>query len=194
MSKCYAFLLKLTRSQGVHRRLFIILLFIILLPLPPIGFVESGSSVSPWNEPLTSEGQGTLASAQGVGNGLDTISYFSRSITNQQSEILNSYENPNSHSSSLSLTQYLIAGWTLYSVSISIDSITAAPERESLISDADDYIRIENATGDVTDALYQGFYNQPHKGKLQNYTIIYRSPYYDFTNGDAYLGVRGDYD
>ncbi|MHA1925276.1 MAG: hypothetical protein ACW974_05130, partial [Candidatus Thorarchaeota archaeon] len=146
------------------------------------------------SEPIAMDDTGILSSAEGVGAGFDATSFISRSITNLNSDILNSYENPNTHSGSLSLAQYQISGWTLYGVSISVDSITAAPEREKLISSSDDYIRIENSSGDVTDALYQEFYDQPHDGKLENYTIIYRSPYYDSSNGDVYLGVRGDYD
>jgi hypothetical protein len=74
-----------------------------------------------------------------------------------------------------------------------LDNITATYEKERLIPYANDYIKIENASGTVTDALYQAFYNQPHDGMLENYSIGYRAPYYDSGNGDPYLGVRSNF-
>ncbi|MFW9889860.1 MAG: hypothetical protein ACFFER_16855, partial [Candidatus Thorarchaeota archaeon] len=174
--------------------LFIFLFILLLCQLPSIGHMENENLKSPPSQPLALEGTAISSSAAGNGAGFDALSFFSRKITTLSSEIMNSYDSPISHSDTLSLTQYQIPGWTLYGVSMSIESITATAERERLISSSNDYIRIENLTGDVTDALYQGFYDQSHEGKLENYTIIYKSPYYNIDNGDVYLGVRGDYD
>ncbi|MHA1939281.1 MAG: hypothetical protein ACW97O_13810, partial [Candidatus Thorarchaeota archaeon] len=55
------------------------------------------------SEPIAMDDTGILSSAEGVGAGFDATSFISRSITNLNSDILNSYENPNTHSGSLSL-------------------------------------------------------------------------------------------
>jgi hypothetical protein len=135
-----------------------------------------------------------LASAGGNGSRTCSVAYMSRQITNEAFSILNNYENPGIHTDELDLTAHHRPGWTLFGVTVNVDNITAAPEREFLVTpEVANYIMIQNDSGQVTDVLYQEFYNQPHDGRLDNYSLGYRAPYYSSDLGDAYLGVRNNF-
>ncbi|MFW9804280.1 MAG: hypothetical protein ACFFFC_16605, partial [Candidatus Thorarchaeota archaeon] len=135
-----------------------------------------------------------ISSANGAGNDENSALYMSRGLIDWSTGILNTYESPGTHQCILDLSSYHITGWTLYKAEIQVDNITAAPEREVLVPNPENlYIRTENNSGDVTNALYQEFYGQLHDGKLENYTVIYKAIYYDSGNGDATLGVWSNY-
>jgi len=136
----------------------------------------------------------SLSSASGTGDSRAAVVFASRQVSSLSLVLANSYTSTSIHSEELDLSSYLIPGWSLYKVEILSDSMTAIAERETMGITPNDYIKIENNSGIVTDALYQEFYGQPHDGKLENYTFAYKAPYYDSaTLGHAYLVVRSDY-
>ncbi|MBE0527176.1 MAG: hypothetical protein IH631_09555, partial [Candidatus Thorarchaeota archaeon] len=134
-----------------------------------------------------------LSSASSSGMTYTSLAYMTQSVQSQTVQILNSYSNPTSHSGNLDFSNYQISGWNLYNITMEITSINAIAERESTGVSASTHIDIVNASGAITDVLYQAFYNQGHNGKLENYSLDYRAPFYDSGLGDAYLVIRSDY-
>ena len=168
-----------------------IILVMLALPLP-IG--ESATAIERVSQPDAAHDYfGELSSAGDSGAAMSATAFMSRNVDSLQTSVLNSYASSGTHSGALDLSDYLIPGWTLYNVSILANTITAAPERETMGITPNGYIRIRNNTGQVTDALYQAFYSQPHDGKLENYTFSYLASYYLSSLGDAYLGVRSNF-
>ncbi len=142
----------------------------------------------------------SLSSASGTGDSRAAVRFASRQVNSLSIPITNSYTSTSVHSAELDLSSYLIPGWSLYKVEIQADTMTAIAEHESMNIAPDSYITIQNYTGTppppvgtVRDALYQEFYQQPHDGKLENYTFTYRCSFYSASLGHAYLGVRSDY-
>jgi len=168
-----------------------IILVMLALPLP---LSESAATIERVGQPDAARDYfGELSSAGDSGAAMSATGFMSRNLDSLQISIANSYADPGTHSGALDLTEYLVPGWTLYNVTILTNNITAAPERETMGITPNDYIMIRNDTGQVTDALYQAFYNQPHDGRLENYTFSYMAPYYSSSLGDAYLGVRSNF-
>ncbi|MFX1484278.1 MAG: hypothetical protein ACFFCP_13945, partial [Promethearchaeota archaeon] len=175
-----------------HRIALFIVLIIFVLPLTNQDVAHSNFTQSSLRPGL--QDYSAKASNSGRGTSLDVLLYGSKQISNQQLLIANSYMNPSQHIGQIDFSSYLISGWSLYEVEIEMNSITAIAERETMGIATNNYIKIENNTGIVSDALYQEFYKQPHDGRLENYTFTYSAPYYDSANlGQAYLVVRSDY-
>ncbi|MBN2229273.1 MAG: hypothetical protein JW779_06725 [Candidatus Thorarchaeota archaeon] len=169
-----------------------IILFMLILIIPVIADINP-STVTPITN--TSNPFYDHSIIADVGNdGVDTnlVLSMTRFINGQSMSILNSYNNA-LHQEQLDLSSYQIPGWTLFSIEINASDINATAERKTFNINPNDAIKIENNTGLITDALYQEFYNQPHDGKLENYSLTYRSPEYEATLGHAYLVVRSNF-
>jgi hypothetical protein len=138
----------------------------------------------------------TLSAAGGTGTPSSAVLFMVREISGLGIGIHNSYSDL-SHESELDLASYLLPGWTLSRVTMDVSSVVAAPERKSLgvtpNTDTTSIVRIANSSGQVFDFLYQQFYNLPHDGRLENYSLTYKAPYYDTTLGHAFLVVRSNY-
>ncbi|MHA2386811.1 MAG: hypothetical protein ACXAEE_11440, partial [Candidatus Thorarchaeota archaeon] len=176
----------------MRKSLIPIIIIILIFAIPSNSENQAALAEGNNSSPFIAR-EGMLSSAGGSGSDASSDIYLSRSLSDWTTDVLNTYDSPNTHQGVIDLSSHLIAGWTLYSVEIQVDNITAAPEREVLVTSPNGYIEIWNDTGDVYDALYQAFYGHPHEGKLENYTLGYRAPYYSSSNGDAYLGVWTDY-
>ncbi|MFX1606293.1 MAG: hypothetical protein ACFFDD_10330 [Promethearchaeota archaeon] len=178
----------------MKRVLALLVIMVAILAIPPSAYSPPDTIE---NKTYPQQGQGHLfstSSASGTGDSRAAIVFASRQINSLSIDLANSYTSTSVHSWELDLSNYLIPGWSLYEVDISANSITAIAERETMGIVPNDYIKIENNSGIVTDALYQEFYRQPHDGKLENYSFTYTAPYYDSsTLGNAYLVVRSNY-
>lgn len=176
----------------------------VLIPLLIIAIILSVPNVNQINQsqiediiaPQQISDVKILSSAGSSGTDVNTVQYISRTLSGNQFGIYNSYIDP-SHYGVIDLSSYQISGWTLYGVDIDATGITATSERVSLNVDRQSEIKIENdtlGTHLTTDALYQSFYNLPHDGKLENYSLTYLAPYYQPSSlGYAYMVIRSDY-
>jgi hypothetical protein len=179
------------RGYRMRRVLIPLLILVIILSVPSANNVYcSQINDHGVHELMTNER--VIFAAEGSGNDSNTVAFFSRLENGKQTGIYNSYLD-SSHNGLIDLTEYQVAGWTLYRADVEANSIIAAPERETLGVSPTTYIYILNNTGVVTDALYQEFYGLPHDGKLENYSITYMCSYYAAFLGHAYLGVRSNY-
>ncbi len=137
----------------------------------------------------------SISSASGQGNTSTAVQHFSREVTGQTFTVTNSYASTAQHNGTVDLTQFHMAGWTLYRADMTIDNLTAIVEREvvgSIDQTQNFYIR-EDTLSNVTQ-LAQGFYAQPHDGLLLNYSVFHSTPTYNPSlYGDAYFVVRSDY-
>ncbi|NWF95178.1 MAG: hypothetical protein HXY34_03465 [Candidatus Thorarchaeota archaeon] len=181
------------------KRLVVVLVFVaalVSMPVTPVALPTDGitASSTPTLDPY--EGPVTLLSQAGAsGADMAGVAYMSRTLTGQQLAILNTYATPAAHNGTLDLSTHLIPGWTLYRVDMSLQSLTALPERAVVgVPSPDNSTNFAIRKYD-TDTYYsqlaQGFYNRPHDGRLANYSLYYDSPIYDpSTYGTAYFVVR----
>ncbi|MHA1770321.1 MAG: hypothetical protein ACTSYL_02200 [Candidatus Thorarchaeota archaeon] len=178
--------------------IFVVMILTLLFPVTtitkdsPIINSSNGISGSHIQENLF------IAGAEGQGQQSNAISYFSREITGLSLPVLNTYDAVSQHNGSLDLTPYLLPGWTLYNVTMKIDNITAAPERETVgVNPQTESFKIYKVSDSpliLVRALTQGFYNRPHNGSLLNYSIYYQTfGYGNPTYGYAYAYVLSDY-
>ncbi|MGY5876576.1 MAG: hypothetical protein RTU30_12580, partial [Candidatus Thorarchaeota archaeon] len=177
----------------MKRVLVLAIIVLAILALPPTTNTPPNPISS---EEIRNQGPNdpiSVSSASGTGDARGAIEFASRQVNSLSLSIANSYASTNVHSGELDLSSYLIPGWSLYKAEIQADSMTAIAERETTGITPNTYIMTINNTGQITDALYQEFYNQPHDGKLENYTITYLCTYYSASLGHAYLGVRSNY-
>ncbi|MFW9796494.1 MAG: hypothetical protein ACFFE2_05590, partial [Candidatus Thorarchaeota archaeon] len=171
----------------------LLVIMVALLVVPPTAH-NSPTSISDESAPLQGpENPFSVSSASGSGDARTAVKFASRQVTGLTLPITNSYTSTNTHAGAIDLLGYLIPGWSLYKAEMEVDSMTAVAERETMGITPSTYIIVQNSSGLVTDALYQEFYNQPHDGKLENYTLSYICTYYSASLGHAYLGVRSDY-
>ena len=168
----------------------IVLLF--ALGTIPAGMVNDVSSETRNEDLIYVNDDAILSDVSDSGNEGTAVAFMSRTVNGQTLDILNSYSTPNIHSGDIDLSSYLIPGWNLYEVAIESSGISAVLEYESLGITANDYINTENASGLIRDAIYQAFYNQPHDGKLNNYSFNYLAFPYDNSLGEAFLVVRSN--
>jgi len=180
--------------------IFSLLAIIILSPFPVLFPISSTTPITSSDrfQNLDPMHESTVSSATGTGNDIESTMIFSRSIQSQDIDIMNSYSNPDSHSASIDLASYQIAGWTLYEIQIDASSITAIAEREVLgVSKDHGFFKIEEYSDSnnwTYNSLAQGFYNMPHDGQLLNYSFYYDSPIYNpAVYGWAYYAVLSDY-
>ncbi|MBS3795920.1 MAG: hypothetical protein KGY80_13535, partial [Candidatus Thorarchaeota archaeon] len=119
---------------------------------------------------------------------------MSRTITDLNTSVLNTYAKPENHNGTINISDYQIPGWTLYNTTIDIESLRGGPEKETVGVDGETWnFKIEKS-GFTYTQLAQGFYDQPYNGSLQNYSIYYRSAYYDPNNNNpAYFVIRRTY-
>ena len=177
----------------MKRILAILAIMALFLSIPPITQKTAEMNNNEGYSPHGPQDPLSLSSASGGGNARTAVQFASHQVTGLSLSLENSYSSPNAHSGVLDLSSYLVQGWSLYKAEISANSMTAIAEHETTGITQNTYISIENATGLITDILYQEFYKQPQDGKLENYTISYYSNYYSEALGIAYLGVRSNY-
>jgi len=137
----------------------------------------------------------SLASAGGSGTPIPATQYMSRVITGEQLAILNTFADTATHSGEIDLTSYLNPGWHVYQVTVDVNSMIAAPERE-VVGQLDETInfRIDEVLGTFYSQLVQGFYNQPFDGVLNNYSIYYSTERYNPSlRGNASFMISSDY-
>ncbi|MHA1927620.1 MAG: hypothetical protein ACTSV2_03460 [Candidatus Thorarchaeota archaeon] len=180
----------------MRRIILSITLITLMLLVPPSALDTTSHSPEPTsNLPLTPNNYLESASAQGD-DGVAT-SFMSREISGQSISVMNSFVNTAHHNGTLDLAPYLIPGWTLYNVTITLDNFTASSEQESIGSDSDATypVRIQEYSAPYRYTnLTQGFYNQVHNGSLVNVSLLYQSPSYDPSNqGYAFVTVVSDY-
>jgi len=142
-----------------------------------------------------------VSEAGGEGNSQESLMFLTRQIADQEQSILNSFANTSNHSGNLDLTEYYIAGWTLYSVVLDVQQIVAVPEREVIgstltpTSNDDFMIREQGTTNFYYNQLAQGFFNMSHNGQLENFSVIYETPsYFPAQQNYAYFEVRSEHD
>ncbi|TFG30530.1 hypothetical protein EU528_08110 [Candidatus Thorarchaeota archaeon] len=175
------------------RRFQILALTLSVLFLIPIsGNIPIQDNMDLYNTRMVVLDSTSLSSAGGTGVSTETLSYMTRELTGLNFGLDNTYLD-SSHALDIDLSIYQVPGWTLYSISLNASQITATAERETLGITPTSYIDLINSSGTVTDVLYQAFYNQPHDGKLENYSLTYNCPYYGVTSDHAYLVVRTDF-
>jgi hypothetical protein len=110
-----------------------------------------------------------VATAAGEGDDRVATQYFTRKITSQQMDILNTYATTSVHQADLSFSDFQVPGWRLYNVNIDIGNITATAEKEVVgVTNNNTDFRIEEHDSTWYSQLAQGFYNQPHDGVLFN--------------------------
>ncbi|MFX1369469.1 MAG: hypothetical protein ACFFAY_12795, partial [Promethearchaeota archaeon] len=175
------------------------ILIITILAATPAAHIITNSVESIDTSNLAPDNLRHLASAGGMGNDANSVLFLSRTFTNNQTSVNNTYGWPSNHNSTIDLTQYHVSGWTLYKADMNVNTITASVERESIgvasASPFDQIFRIEEYNAPYTYAmLAQGFYNQPHAGRLENYSIPYAtSDYNAATRGIPYMLIVSDY-
>lgn len=169
-------------------------MFLVILCIPTITSSPDRIMNAITLDSIDNDALFQVAQAGGQGSSTEATANMSRVLTGISSTISNSYSDL-THLGSLDLSGYVISGWTLYRADIDMTDMTAISERESLgvTPNPSTPIMIRNASGLVTDALTQAFYNQPHDGRLENYTVEYAVPYYTTSLGKAWLVVRSDY-
>ncbi|MHA2300663.1 MAG: hypothetical protein ACXACD_06895, partial [Candidatus Thorarchaeota archaeon] len=181
----------------MRRVLVPLVIIIVMLALPaPIQNTLSTDKTQETQSAFLTDSLYT-ASVEGSGDQGLQVTYFSRSFTNKQLRILNSYNSPETHNGTINLENYLIPGWTLYQITIDVENLTAAPERETVgvsASPSMDFKISEYPTDNYYEQLAQGFYNQPYDGALHNYSASYfTSSYSTGLRGTAYLVIRSDH-
>ncbi|MDF1539692.1 MAG: hypothetical protein P1Q69_12400, partial [Candidatus Thorarchaeota archaeon] len=173
----------------------LILAFILMVPMMPSAPSEN-QTVNQETMIDTISDDFLIASAGGSGSQFTSTQFMSRVVDGNTLTIENSYVNTDHHNGTLDLSGYLIPGLTLYRVDMVFDHITAITEREVVgVQDQTQnfYIRELGGVSNITQ-LAQGFYDQPHDGLLQNYSVLYSTPIYGSgIYGDAYFVIRSDY-
>ena len=183
----------------MKRALILLSIVTLFLLTPAVGMNQALVSQHNSNNQVNYEDGVLVSEAGGTGNSVSNLAYMTTTISGLSMGIYNSYAD-SSHQYTLDLSSYQRSGWTLDNVEISATSIIAAPEHVSHEVDISGYsnsINIENDTAGTsltTDALYQEFYNLPHDGRLENYSIVTKVEYYLPSQlGYAYMVVRDDY-
>ncbi len=190
--------MRMRRGNVVKRVLVSSVIIVLVLIIPLTGREADTSS---WHRQSPDEPGRTsleLADVGGTGEDADSTLFMSRTFSDMQLSILNTYAATAKHNETLDLTEYLLPGWTLYNATMMLNNLTAAPEREvvGVNPQATENFKIEeNLAGDVyTEELAQSFYGQPHNGSLLNYSIRYRAINYDPDYyGYAFHTIRSDY-
>ncbi|TFG07166.1 hypothetical protein EU522_00965, partial [Candidatus Thorarchaeota archaeon] len=156
---------------------FIVLMVLVTIPdgrLLEVDNAERGlSNTTPLQDSFAN------AAAGGNGNAMDSALYMSRTFTNLETSMLNTYASPDTHSATIDLAGFLESGWTLDRATLSVKNITAEVEREIVGNPSSpvDSFRTFKITGlnIFQNALTQRFYVQPHNGKLMNYSVNYKT-------------------
>ena len=171
----------------------VIVAIMLTFPITTNNNLEDSLQTSNLNSPQSRFSN--LASAGGLGNSIPATQYFSRIITSEQISILNSFANTTKHSGEIDLSTYLSPGWHVYEVTVDVNSMVAAPEKEVVgeVYETANF-RIDDVLGTFYSQLAQGFYNQPYDGVLENYSIYYRTERYNPSlRGNASFMISSDY-
>jgi len=177
------------------RMALISLLIITLILTFPFPQVENSTCIdSTPNLRRTQDDIISKTAVEGSGDPLSSNLYISRMITSERISILNTYADTSLHSGIIDLSNYLEPGWHIYKVEINVTKMEAAPEREAIAQiNENSNFRIEDI-GIFISELAQGFYEQPHDGQLMNYSIYYRTFFYNPSQrGNASFAVTSNY-
>jgi len=172
-----------------------LILIVLVMSFPIHTFVNMDSGMNSDTLESTPSGSYVTSAAGGSGNPLLSTQFMSRVITGEQISILNTYADTNTHSGAIDLSGYLYPGWHAYEVTVDVNNIEAAPERE-VIGQLDETInfRIDDITGTFYSQLAQGFYDQPFDGVLDNYSVYYSTERYNPSlRGNASFMISSDY-
>ena len=181
------------------RRALVPLIIVITILVIPQSADRQLCDRESYQPPIAAAGDGLFAAAAG-GSGTSTQStqFMSRTLTSQLLAITNTYGATAKHNGTLNLTQYLLPGWTLYKMTMTIQNITASLEREVVgitpKTGTQEFLIDEVLTDVFSNELTQAFYYQSHDGSLSNYTIRYYDFGYDeSTYGYAFFEIRSSY-
>ncbi|MBS3796011.1 MAG: hypothetical protein KGY80_13990, partial [Candidatus Thorarchaeota archaeon] len=175
-----------------------VLVITLLLVTPTQKPLDKGNAKSPEvNQNAFPEH--IQSSISDTGESKNGTQFMSRTITDLNTSVLNTYANPDAHNGSIDISQYHIPGWNLYKADMNVSNVYGAPEREvagSASTAAKNFAIEEHETGFYYNQLSQGF-NLSQDGYLLNYSI------YTYMNllgnqlstyGDVYLEIRREYD
>ena len=174
----------------MKRAVVILTIFVLILSIAsevsgPIRTTGEGAGFSPLSNH-------NVAAASGNGDGRDATQFFTRKITSQQMDILNTFAATATHQTELSLIDYQVSGWRLSEVKMDIENIDASAEREVVGQTYENLnFQVAEVLGTFRSQIAQGFYNYPHNGVLMNYSIYYITDRYSPpARGNASLVVR----
>lgn len=177
-------------------RIFAIL-FLMIIGLVPQLDGHGNPAISDNGRGAVLPAKGTsLASAEGVGDELDAVLFMSRTFTNLDFSVMNTFSNTALHTYSLDLSGFHEPEWILSRAVLNIQSLSAIAEKEVLgVNHEKDDFMIAKSGPIIIDGLTQGFYNQSHDGHLLNYSIRYRADKLDEPQfwGYAFTVIRSDY-
>jgi hypothetical protein len=173
----------------------VIVTLMLSVSLNPTGDITSQLLTPTPSAEKPQGGVKSLASASGTGDSLSSTQYMSRGINSEQISILNTYADTGTHSGEIDLSSYLYPGWHVYEVTVDVNSIEAAPERETIAQvNNNSNFQMGESLGTFYSQLVQGFYNQPFDGQLQNYSIYYATDRYaPSVRGNASFVISSDY-
>ncbi|MHA1881944.1 MAG: hypothetical protein ACTSUO_02740 [Candidatus Thorarchaeota archaeon] len=173
-----------------------VLLLLLSPASTPLGITDSDNNQSMFAIQNPLEQMWNIASAGDSGLDSTATMFMSREISDQSISVMNSFANTAHHNGTLDLSSYLISGWSLYEVTMDVQNITAAGEREivgEIPQVTEDFIIQEPVNDVYLDILGQEFYNQPYNGSLNNYSIRYSTFGYDTDYyGYAFFAIRTD--
>jgi DNA-binding Lrp family transcriptional regulator len=171
----------------------VIVAIMLTFPITTNNHLEDSIQFSDPDMPMVR--YSNLASASGAGNATPATQYMSRVISGEQISILNTYANPSTHSGVIDLSSYLSPGWHIYEVTVDANNMEAAPEREVIAhTNNNSNFQIVDIIGTFHSQLAQGFYDQPHDGELQNYSIYYSTDRYaPSLRGNASFAISSNY-
>ena len=173
----------------------VIVALMLTFPIAPTENMTNPYSASSYNLDKPQEGPTSLASASGTGNSTPAVQYMSRVIAGEQISILNTYGDPSTHSGVIDLSSYISSGWHVYEVTVDVNSMAAAPERERIAdTNNNSDFQIVEILGTFYSQLVQGFYDQPYNGQLHNYSIYYATDRYaPSVRGNASFAITSNY-
>ncbi|MFW9964382.1 MAG: hypothetical protein ACFFCX_12500 [Candidatus Sifarchaeia archaeon] len=187
---------KTLRRNRILISLIIGTILLVAIPTPLADMSTIISDVDPYT--LEMPDRSTMSSASSSGDSLDSLLYYSREVQGLDFSLMNDYSDTASHLTTVDLSSYHIAGWSLYEAELSVSRIVALSEHEVVASSSSpsssEFMIHEHSADVYYDQLAQGFYNMSHFGKLENISLLYGSNFYDpSTQNYAYIDIRSDY-
>ncbi|MFO7835100.1 MAG: hypothetical protein R6V83_00450, partial [Candidatus Thorarchaeota archaeon] len=179
----------------MKRYMTMILVVLLMLPIlsQTVPSPESYHTPDPFHSEVTDTDTFVPSESSGLGDNLSATAIMSRTLSGQNLSILNTYASPTKHNGTVDLSEYQIPGWTLYNTTLDIESLTAAPERQTVGVNGEtwDFKIYKDGLGRIYAQIAQGFYDESQNGLLLNYSIFYDTARYDpDVNNPAYFVIR----
>ena len=173
-----------------------LMIFIILISLAQTATIDSLTLSKSNGEDLILMRNTSISSSNGMGDARDVVLHITSLTPDMLTPVLNSFSNTSRHNYHLDLSGYQITNWNLSKITINIQNMTAAPERETAGVNYENFnFQIVEILGTFYSKLAQGFYNQTFDGSLHNYSYYYSTEYYNPNlRGNASLVVHSDYE